>query len=75
MARGRNYYVKGASNKQDISPEARELLRNKKDPEDGRWQLGYGIQEPLEMDPTTKGGRHKNCVIVTPATLKFPPVQ
>jgi len=54
MARGRNYYVKGASNKQDISPEARELLRNKKDPEDGRWQLGYGIQEPLEMDPTTK---------------------
>ena len=28
MARGRNYYIKGASNKQDISREARELLEN-----------------------------------------------
>ena len=30
MARGRNYYIKGASQKQDISEEARELLRNRR---------------------------------------------
>jgi hypothetical protein len=30
MARGRNYYLKGASNKDEISPEARDLLINQR---------------------------------------------
>ena len=30
MARGRNYYIKGASQKQQISEEARELLKNRR---------------------------------------------
>ncbi len=30
MARGRNYYVRGASNKDDISQEARDLLLNQR---------------------------------------------
>jgi len=54
MARGRYYYIKGASNKQDLSEETRDLLKNAKDPEDRSWRLGPGIQEPLTMDPTTK---------------------
>eukprot|EP00088_Acartia_fossae_P037051 TRINITY_DN38242_c0_g1_i1.p1 TRINITY_DN38242_c0_g1~~TRINITY_DN38242_c0_g1_i1.p1 ORF type:complete len:305 (+),score=78.37 TRINITY_DN38242_c0_g1_i1:28-942(+) len=51
MARGRNYYITKGSNKQDISAETKELIRNARNPEDRRWQLGHGIQEPLEMDP------------------------
>lgn len=54
MARGRNYYIKGGSNKQDISEETRDLLKNAKDPLDSSWKLGHGIQEPLTMDPNTK---------------------
>lgn len=54
MARGRNYYLRGGSNKQEMSQETRELLRNARNPEDLRWKLGSGIQEPLEMDPTTQ---------------------
>lgn len=54
MARGRNHYLRGASNKDDISPEARDLLINQRDPEDRRWQLGPGIQEPIRLDLTTE---------------------
>ena len=28
MARGRNFYIRGASNKQEISEETKELLKN-----------------------------------------------
>ena len=30
MARGRNHYLKGASNNDEISPEARDLLINQR---------------------------------------------
>jgi len=54
MARGRNFYLRGGSNKQEISQETKELLRNARNPDDLRWKLGAGIGEPLEMDPTTQ---------------------
>ena len=54
MASGRNHYIKGGSNKQDISPETKKLIRKARDPEDFSWQLGPGIQEPLEVDLTTE---------------------
>jgi hypothetical protein len=53
MARGRNYYLKGASNKQDISEEAKHLLKHARNPEDKSWKLGQGIEEPMVMDNTT----------------------
>jgi len=54
MASGRNRYIRGGSNKQDISPETKQLLEQAKDPDDLSWQLGPGVQEPLEMDLTTE---------------------
>ena len=54
MASGRNRYVKGGSNKQDVSPETKQLLEHAREPDDLSWQLGHGIQEPLEMDLTTQ---------------------
>ena len=54
MASGRNHYIKGGSNKQDISPETKKLISEAKDPEDFSWQLGHGIKEPLEVDLTTE---------------------
>ena len=54
MASGRNHYIKGGSNKQDISPETKKLIKEARDPEDFSWQLGPGIQEPLEVDLTTE---------------------
>ena len=54
MASGRNRYIKGGSNKQDISPETKKLISEARDPEDYSWQLGHGIQEPVELDLTTE---------------------
>ena len=54
MASGRNHYVKRGSNKQDISPETKKMIRDARDPDDHSWQLGHGIREPLEMDLTTE---------------------
>jgi len=54
MASGRNIYIKGGSNKQDISPETKKLIEEAKDPDDYSWQLGHGIQEPVEVDLTTE---------------------
>ena len=54
MASGRNRYIRGGSNKQDVSPQTKQLLEEAKDPDDLSWQLGHGIQEPLEMDLTTE---------------------
>merc|ERR1719481_936053 len=54
MARGRNFYIKGAANKQDISEETKDLLRNAKDRNDPSWQLGKGIEEPRMLDLGTK---------------------
>jgi len=54
MASGRGRYVKGGSNKQDVSPETKQLLEHARDPDDLSWQHGPGIQEPMEMDLTTE---------------------
>jgi len=54
MASGRNRYIRGGSNKQDISPETKKLIEHARDPDDLSWQLGPGIQEPLQMDLTTE---------------------
>ena len=54
MASGRNRYIKGGSNKQDVSPQTKQLLEEAKDPDDLSWQLGPGVQEPLEMELTTE---------------------
>jgi len=54
MASGRHRYVKRGSNKQDVSPETKQLLEEAREPDDLSWQLGHGIQEPLEMDLTTQ---------------------
>jgi len=54
MASGRGRYIRGGSNKQDVSPETKQLLEQAKDPDDLSWQLGHGIQEPMEVDLTTK---------------------
>jgi len=54
MASGRNIYVKGGSNKQDIPTETKELIQNARDPDDYSWQLGPGIQEPKVVDLTTE---------------------
>jgi len=53
MARGRNFYIRGASNKQEISEETKELLKNARNPEDHSWKLGPGVREAVTMDPTT----------------------
>jgi len=53
MASGRNIYVKGGSNKQDIPSETKKLIENARDPDDYSWQLGPGICEPKEVDLTT----------------------
>ena len=53
MASGRNVYIKGGSNKQDIPSETKKLIQNARDPDDYSWQLGYGIQEAREVDLTT----------------------
>jgi len=50
MASGRGHYIRGASNKQDISEETRELLKQVRNPEEPKWKLGHGIQEPIVMD-------------------------
>ena len=57
MASGRNHYIKRGSNKQDISPETKKMIRDARDPDDHSWQLGHGIREPLEMDLTTNIAR------------------
>ena len=49
MASGRNIYVKGGSNKQDIPEETKRLIANARDPDDYSWQLGPHVQEPLEV--------------------------
>ena len=49
MAAGRNIYVKGGSNKQDIPEETKRLIANARDPDDYSWQLGPHVQEPLEV--------------------------
>lgn len=54
MASGRNRYIRGGSNKQDVSPETKQLLEQAKEPDDLSWQLGPGIQEPLEVDLATE---------------------
>ena len=47
MARGRNYYLKGASKKTGISPEARDLLVNMRHAENvDEWKREPGIGEP-----------------------------
>jgi len=53
-ARGRNKYVRGGSNRQEMSQEARDLIQKARDPDDLSWQLGEGIQEPLEVDLGTE---------------------
>jgi len=53
-AQGRNRYVKGGSNRQDISPETKELIRKARDPEDFSWQLGHNIEEPVTLDLRTE---------------------
>ena len=53
MASGRNIYVKGGSNKQDIPSETKKLIQNARDPDDYSWQLGPGIQEAREVDLTS----------------------
>jgi len=57
MASGRNHYIKGGSNKQDISSETKKLIQEARDPDDFSWQLGHGIQEPLEVDLSTEERR------------------
>lgn len=64
MARGRNYYIKEASNKQDISDETKELLKHARNPDDKRWKLGHGIEEPMVMDPTTTERKRATQYIV-----------
>jgi len=54
MASGRNVYIRGGSNKQDIPAETKKLIETARDPDDMRWQLGHGIQQPLEVDLTTE---------------------
>ena len=54
MASGRNIYIKGGSNKQDIPSETKKLIANARDPDDMRWQLGHGIQKPLVVDLSTE---------------------
>ena len=39
-ARGRARYIKGGSNRQDLGPEARELLAKARDMDDLSWQVG-----------------------------------
>ena len=53
MASGRNIYIKGGSNKQDIPSETKKLIQNARDPDDYSWQLGPGIQEAREVDLTS----------------------
>jgi len=64
MAKGRNHFLKGASSKQDISDETKDLLKNARNPEDKSWKLGHGIQEPLVMDPTTPERKRATQYIV-----------
>jgi len=54
MASGRNKYLRGGSNKQDISQETRDLIRQARDPDDLSWQEGPGVGQPREMDLTTE---------------------
>jgi len=55
MARGRNYYVKGASRNTGISPEARELLVNMRHAENiDEWKREPGIGEPKKFVNTGK---------------------
>ena len=53
-ASGRSRYVRGGSNKQDITPEVRRLLEEAREPDDLSWQLGPGVREPLELDLNTE---------------------
>ena len=54
MASGRNHYIKGGSNKQDIPSETRKLIENAKDPDDYSWQPGPSIGEEHVVDLTTE---------------------
>jgi len=54
MASGRGRYIRGGSNKQDISEDTRELLKQARNPEEPSWKLGAGIQEPKVMDLSTE---------------------
>jgi len=50
MARGRNYYVKGASRNTGISPETRDLLVNMRHAENiDEWKREHGIGEPKKF--------------------------
>jgi len=53
-ARGRARYVKGGSNRQDLGPEARELIAKARDMDDLSWQLGPGVEEPITLDLRTE---------------------
>jgi len=53
----RGAYIKGGSNKQDISPETKELIQQARDPDDLSWQEGPGIQQPVELDLGTEERR------------------
>lgn len=52
--KNRSRYIKGGSNRQDISPETKELLKHARDPDDMSSQLGYSIEEPITMDLSTE---------------------
>jgi len=50
MARGRNYYLKGASRNTGISPESRDLLLNVRHAENvDEWKHEHGIGEPIKF--------------------------
>ena len=61
MARGRNYYIKGASQKQQISEEARELLKNRR----------QVIKNPFKRLSLTLNG--KSCLDLFPLGGNTPP--
>jgi len=64
MASRRGHYIRGASNRQDISQETKELLRNAKNPEEPAWRLGHGIKEPITMDLSTEERKRARQYIV-----------
>ena len=52
MARQRNYYIRGASAQEGISPEARDLVANARTPENiDEWEREHGIGEPYRFTP------------------------
>ena len=50
MARGRNYYIRGASKDPGISPEARDLIANVRHAENvEEWKKEHGIGDPIKF--------------------------